>query len=163
MRHQRLRVWGTWAGRCCHGQPAIKQQILTRDPDTGLPVWLPHRVDLHWGQMRLRFIFRCSAGNKAQTQYVCSSLFTHIKESHLQLHTFRKTEERLQELLLSQLAVYSVCGGGYKWHFVTAFKQQWLTSIIVSGTFIKWLSLSWNIHKRALGSLSWDKNRQRDI
>lgn len=72
---------------------SYQQQILTRDPDTGLPVWLPHRLDLHWGQMRLRFIFRCSTGYKAQTQHVCLSLFTHNKRSHLQLHTFRKREK----------------------------------------------------------------------
>lgn len=63
-----MRSRETWACHCCHGQPAIKPQDLTQDPDSGLPDWLLQCADLHCDLKRLSFIFRSwrSASNKGQ-------------------------------------------------------------------------------------------------
>lgn len=70
-----LKLWAC----CCYGQPALKQQNWTQDPDSGLPEWLPQCADLHCNVRSLSFIFRYaswqSALNKTQTQ--CRSLVTH--------------------------------------------------------------------------------------
>lgn len=69
---------------CCQGQPPIKQQKLTQDPDSDFPEWLAPCADLHCNLKRLSFIFT-EASHQPLIKYKHNTAV--LTDTHTYTHT----------------------------------------------------------------------------